>query len=262
MSTVRPDLRRPAVWALALGLCAFAADRPAPAGADTHSTTVTSHHGDGYAYGSVSDDDERGGKHEAFQYAVVEPGEHASLSVSDGDQWPAVLRAKQEAKRLDRRVFWFRLDGHPYLVTDPDIVARAAKAVEPMQELGARQGMLGAEQGRWGAMQGELGAMQGRIGALQARVALASALEGRDGAHGRADDADLDAMEKELEDLRAQMHQLSADQHALGERQRQLGRRQGDLGRQQSLYSKSAFADLRALAKEALASGRAQSFGD
>src|SRR5439155_12041454 len=122
----------------ALARCASAPHRPAPAGAETHSTTVHSQHGDGYAYGSISDDDKRGGAHGSFQYAVVEPGDHPNLSVSDGDQWPMVLRAQKEAKRLGRPVFWFRLDGRSYLVTDADLVARATKAVEPMQELGAR----------------------------------------------------------------------------------------------------------------------------
>jgi hypothetical protein len=260
MSTLRFPVHRAALWAVALGLCAVAADRPAPAGADTHSTTVTSHHGDGYAYGSVADDDAQGGKHESFQYALVEPGEHASLSVSDGDQWPAVLRAQREAKRLDRRVFWFRLEGRPYLVTDPDLVARAAKTLQPIQELGARQGMLGAEQGRWGAMQGQLGALEGRIGALQARVALASAIDRDD--RSDADKADLADLKREVEDLRVQARDLGEQQRALGEKQRALGRRQGELGRQQKTEWRSAFADLRALAKEALASGRAQSFGD
>jgi len=259
MSTLRPAVRRAALWAVALGLCAFAADRPAPAGADTHSTTVTSNHGDGYAYGSVSDD-AQGGKHESFQYALVEPGEHASLSVSDGDQWPAVIRAQREAKRLDRRVFWFRLDGRSYLVTDADLTARAAKTLAPIQELGERQGMLGAQQGRWGALQGQLGALEGRIGALQARVAVASAMD-RD-ERSDADDADLAALKREVEDLRAQARELAEQQRGLGEKQHALGRRQGELGRQQKTEWRSAFADLRALAKEALASGRAQSFGD
>ena len=263
MSTLRPDLSRPAVWAIALGLCTFAADRPTPAGAESHSTTIHSEHGDGYAMGSVSDDDKGGGAHAAFQYALVEPGEHANLTVSDGDQWPAVIRAQKEAKRLDRRVLWFRLDGRSYLVTDADLTARAAKTLEPIQELGERQGRLGAEQGRWGAVQGQLGAMQGRIGALQARVAVAAVEESRDGANGRAaDDADLAAMRRELEDLRAQVERLGAEQRSLGGRQRELGKRQGELGRQQAAESKFVFGDLRALAKEALASGRAQSFGD
>jgi hypothetical protein len=243
---------RAAAWALALALCAGAADRPAPAAAGTHSTTVSSNSGDGYTYGSVRDDAD-GGAHEAFQYALVEAGDHQDVSVSDSDAWPQVIRAQREAKRLGRPVFWFRLEDHSYLVTDAETVARASKILEPVRELGARQGAIGAEQGRWGAMQGEYGAIQGRLGALQARVALASVREG-------GDDPDLDAMKREIADLRVEARDLGERQRALGERQRVLGAQQGELGRKQGAASRHSFADLRELAHDAVANGRATRF--
>src|SRR5690348_4908163 len=199
---------RAAAWALALVLCAGAAARPAPAAADTHSTTTKMSSGDGYTYGSISDDDVAGGGHEAFQYAFVDAGTSTNIAMSDGDAWPAVRRAQAEARRLGRPVFWFRLEGNAYLVKDTETVERATKILEPVREYGAQEGALGAEQGRWGAMQGEYGALQGRLGALQARVALASVREG-------GDDPDLDAMKREIEDLRVEARDLEQRQRAL-----------------------------------------------
>ncbi len=220
--------------------------------AGTHATTVRSSSGDGFHYGSWSDDTD--GTSDRFQYAIVEPGAHESMSVSDEDGMSSIARVQEEARRTGKTLFWFRKDGRSYLVRDPALTERASKIVAPMQELGAEQGRLGAQQGRWGAMQGRLGALQGRIGAMQARIAVASM-----GA-GDRDDAELADLRRQVRELGDEARELSAQQGGLGARQGELGARQGELGRKQAAASKVAWKDLKALASDALASGRAEKF--
>jgi hypothetical protein len=248
-------MKRILTAALALAACAVLSDRPLPVGAETHSTTTRSSSGNGYTYGSWRSDD-ADGPNDEFQYALVEPGEHETMIASDADAMGEVARVQDEAKRTSQRLWWFRLEGRSYLVRDRDETAQAAKILAPIQELGARQGKLGAEQGRWGAMQGELGALQGRIGALQAQIALANAYASSD-----ADRRDTEDLERQVRELRDQARELGDEQRSLGEKQRALGERQGELGRRQAVASKHAFGDLKALAKEAVANGRAESYG-
>ncbi len=71
---------------------------------------------------------------------------------------------------LDRYVgplLWFHKDGKSWIVRDPAVFAEAKRIVEPMQELGAKQGKLGAAQGKLGAAQGRIGREIGKLGAKQ-----------------------------------------------------------------------------------------------
>jgi hypothetical protein len=234
-----------------LALAAFAL--ATCAGASTHSTTQTSRSGDGFHYGSWSDDSD--GSRDSFQWAIVEPGAHESMSASDRDSWNTVSRVQDEAKRLGQPLFWFRMNGRSYLVRDRELTERATRIVAPMQEIGAKQGRIGAQQGKWGGLQGKLGALQGRIGAMQARIAVASMNASSD-----QDRRDLADLKNQVRDLGDQARELGEEQRTLGDRQRTLGAQQGELGRQQAAASKIAIHDLKGLAKDALGSGHAENF--
>jgi len=58
---------------------------------------------------------------------------------------------------------YFQHDGKPYLIQDPQIIAKAQQLLEPMKELGEKQKELGAQQRVLGAQQRVLGAQQRSI---------------------------------------------------------------------------------------------------
>jgi len=243
-----------AAFALALFGALCVSDRPAPVGAETRSTTRTSTSGDGYTYGTWSSNDGQGPNDE-FEYALVAPGGNSDIAMSNVHLSSRIGALQRDAERLGHRVWWFRLDDRSYVVRDRELTERAHAILRPIEELGARQGRLGAQQGQWGAMQGRLGAIQGRIGALQAQLALATAFGGP---ASEADRRDTEDLQRQVRELSAQARDLGAEQRDLGDRQRALGHEQGELGRKQAAASKDAQRDLMELAKEAVASGRAE----
>jgi hypothetical protein len=124
-----------------------------------------------------------------------------------------------ELKREHDDFVLFDRDGRRYLITDEGEIARIKRLVEPVHELGRKQGALGREQGKLGREQGKIGREQGRIGREQARAA-------RD-----HDDDRGDSLEARQRELAAAQNELAEQQRELAERQRELARRAEELNR-------------------------------
>ncbi len=146
------------VLALALALSGAAASGPALARSITH------------------------GFDDGFEYALVDRRDghdHSTFSTST-TAWERVDRLLDDEKGP---VFWFSLDGQAYLARDAATVAEARRIVQPMHELGKKQGKLGAQQGVLGAQQAELVRQQSsaskKAGEELRRVARRARDEGR-----------------------------------------------------------------------------------
>lgn len=189
---------------------------------------------------------------------VLMEGNHVHAFGTPGDVRDA--RAQQHGGEA---LWWVREGKQRYVVRDAATLAQLHQAYAPLQalsqkqsELGQKQGELGKAQGELGARQGELGARQGAIAARVAQLAVeqnAAAISGKPVAQERQLQT-----EREQQALSRQMQALAAEQQALGARQSELGREQGELGKRQD----AALAQLRGLgerlAREAIASGKAQ----
>ena len=223
----------------------IAAAPPSPARACENKNASTS------AYGTSSDRDH-------FSWAVSSGGSQ-SFSMSDFDDWKTVGTMM---KQSEDGMLWFRLDGKTYAVRDREMVTRAQTAVKPMADLGKKQGEWGSKQGRYGAEQSRLGAQQARLAArmtsLQMRI---DALSRQFAASGR-DDADLRRLQSDLNrnvsELGQVQGELGRQQSELGRALWDLGRVQADLGRQQESAAREANQKLEALAREAIAKGKAE----
>jgi hypothetical protein len=197
-----------------------------------------------------------------FEYAVVDrdEGERNSTFCTTTTAWEKVDRLLKGEKGP---AFWFALDGRSYLVRDASTVAEARRIVEPMHQLGKKQGKLGAKQGAIGARQGHLGGEQGRIGARQGMLgARLASLAARSVARGGRESASLRAerrrIEDEMEELGERMEALSRRHEPLAGEQAALGAQQAELGKQQASASKKAGEELRRLARRAREDGTAQ----
>jgi hypothetical protein len=197
------------------------------------------------SYGFTTSDD---GVNE-FSYAVIEPDRNTThFSGSDLDD---IERLKDQ---YDQDLFWFSLRGDSYVVTDEDVVERAKEIVAPMSELGSKQGRLGGKQAAIGGKQAAIGAKQARIGGRQAALSTllaAMALEG-------GPESERNAIEDELEDLGRKMEELSRQHEPLAREQEALGRQQAELGRQMERLSARVQAEIRELADDARAEGKAE----
>jgi hypothetical protein len=239
----RPGLALASAAAL-LALC-VAGGSPAEAkkSRTTSSTTTIGH---AYAFGSESGDDRR-----RFSYAVVHPGANASIAISDMGEMDDIDDLQREADRNHTGIFWFRLDGHSYRVTDRATVERAQEIVAPMIEIGREQGKYGAQMGEYGARMGEIGALQGRMGALRAQLAVRRSFDRR----GRSEIASL---ERELDELSDELKETRLEQKEMARAQRELGAKQGKLGRKQNAATKRARVELLELAHRAIERGDAE----
>ncbi len=198
-----------------------------------------------YSFGSISDSKDE------FSYALLDPGDNASISTGEWGDWRKMSRL---ADSIDRETLWFSIAGVDYVVDDPSAVAEAAEILAPLQGLGERQGRLGSLQGELGAQQGRLGAKQGALGARQgvlgARLALVALDRDAEGERGR--------IEQEMAELERRQEELSREQEPLARRQEELGRKQEALGKQQEEVGAKARVALRELAGECVGSGTAR----
>jgi len=214
--------------------------------APNHGSTTTI--GDDWAYGTAYGTESRNGNQ--FSFAVLSAGAHASMSLSDLDFVDQLDDLQKEADRNGHGVFWFRIDGESYRVTDPVFVKNAQAIVKPMARAGAKQGEWGAKMGELGAQMGEIGALQGRMGALRAQIALHRI--GDAGAEG-----DLDDLERELDQIQAEFRDLRTEQRAQSDKMRELGKEQKKAGKKTKEEVKGAQNALRDLARRAIAEGKA-----
>jgi hypothetical protein len=76
----------------------------------------------------------------SLSYALITPNDttmHGQFSVSDVEMIRDVYGP---------RVFYFRSDGHPYVIFDAKVIAYVEDLFRPQRELGQRQAELGAKQ--------------------------------------------------------------------------------------------------------------------
>ncbi|WP_434030554.1 M56 family metallopeptidase [[Pseudomonas] boreopolis] len=176
---------------------------------------------------------------------------------------PEDLRAARAQQRNGEALWWVREGNQRYVVRDAATLARLRDAYAPLAALSEQQSALGEKQGELGRAQGELGARQGELGARQSEIAAriaqlaleqhTAAVSGKPLIQGRQQ-----AAEREQQALTQQMQALAAEQAALGSRQGELGAKQSELGQRQEAALEKLRAEGDALAREAIASGKAQ----
>jgi hypothetical protein len=115
----------------------------------------------------------------------------------------------------------FTMDGKVRVIRDKATLAKAEKILQPIRELGRKQGELGE-------MQGKLGEQQGKLGEAQAKIA-----------ERPLDSASLEALTKKLKDLEAKLNEVNAKglPKNASEIQEQLAELQGELGEMQAEMS-------------------------
>jgi bla regulator protein BlaR1 len=191
-----------------------------------------------------------------FEYAIFDGEGAATMSTHDRD----FDRIGEIGRRYDGHNFWFALEGTDYLVHDPALYAKAKKIVEPMQEIGERQGKLGAQQSEIGGRQSAIGARQGEIGARMGRIASRIAiLSVHSAGYGNAeDDRRVRDLQRDMDRLQAEQNALQEKQEPLAQQQEKLGAQQEALGKQQERATKIAARDLGTLARQAIQAGKAE----
>jgi hypothetical protein len=144
-----------------------------------------------------------------------------------------------------RHFFWFRHDGHAYVVRDAATLRELADLYRPQSELGREQGELGRKQGALGRKQGELGREQGLLGKEQARVAM------------RFNDDD-ESTQSTHRELSRKQRELSRRQEELGREQSRLGEEQSRLGERQSALSRDIERKLTPMIEKMIRDGVAE----
>ena len=189
---------------------------------------------------------------------VLMEGDHVHAFGTPND-----LRDARSQQHGEEALWWFRDGSKRYVVRDAATLAKLKQAYAPLQALGSQQSDLGEEQGELGRQQGTLGARQGDLGARQAEISArvaqlaaeqsTAALSGKPLSQQRQQQA-----EREQQALAREMDALAAQQVSLGTRQGALGRRQSELGKRQEAALEQLRAQGERLAREAVASGKAQ----
>lgn len=169
-------------------------------------------------------------------FAIVDRNDHGTTRSGNA---PSDRELRDLKTRLGKDYVWFRQGGKPFVVTDPEMVAKAHDLYRPVNELGQHMGELGgvmgklgghlnelgSEQGKWGAQQGAWGAKQGEFGRKQGEL-------------GRQQ-GDLARKLTKLE-LRLDSDNLSGTERASLERQQnELNRRMEDLEKEMEVQEKA-----------------------
>jgi beta-lactamase regulating signal transducer with metallopeptidase domain len=136
--------------------------------------------------------------------------DHSNFMINSGDQLP-----QQSGDYI-----YFQHNGKPYLIEDPQIIAKAQTLLAPMKELGEQQKMLGHQQALLGAQQRML-------------VAQSRAFKFVDSPEFKREMADV---EKSIKDMKLPELTAKIDQQVLAEIQAHLGEIQARVGRMQSEF--------------------------
>ena len=192
---------------------------------------------------------------EGFRWSLYDGTSHSTCGVSTEE-----LRDVIESMGGGGSFLWISQDGDEWVIRDRALLRRARDSVEPMEQLGQEMGRLGGEMGRLGAQQGRAGAEMGRLGARQgvlaARLAL---LELREDDDDPAIERESDAIEREMDELSRRQDESEGRQASLGGRRMDdLGAQMDQLGERMEQLSERAERELKTLAKEAIASRRAE----
>jgi hypothetical protein len=142
---------------------------------------------------------------------------------------------------------YFQHNGKPYLIQDPQIIAKAQELLAPMKLLGEKQRMLGDQQALLGAQQRILVSKQRTIKLVespefkQQMAELQKTIKDLDLPRltAQIDERALAELQAHLGEIQAQVGELQSEfgsqQGKFGEEQGRLGEQQGKLGEQQAL---------------------------
>ncbi len=162
---------------------------------------------------------------------------HSNIMFDAGDRLPA----------RSGDYIYFQHDGKPYLIQDPQIIAKTQALLEPMKLLGEQQKMLGRKQSMLGAQQRMLASQQRTIKLVetpefkQHMAELQKTIKELDLPRltAQIDERALAEVQAHLGEIQAQVGELQSQfgdqQGKFGEEQGKIGEEQGKLGEQQAL---------------------------
>ena len=197
--------------------------------------------------------------------------EHSHFMFNSGDRLPS-----QSGDYI-----YFQHNGKPYLIQDPQIIAKAQTLLEPMRELGEKQRSLGDQQALLGAQQRILGAKQHTIrltespefkiqmAELQKTIKeldlprLTAQIDQRALAELQAHLGEIQARVGELQsEFGAQQGKFGEEQGKLGEQQGKLGEQQALLGEQQRKIVEDVRRQLKPIIEQAIREGKGKQLSD
>jgi beta-lactamase regulating signal transducer with metallopeptidase domain len=191
--------------------------------------------------------------------------EHSHIMFNSGNRLPS-----QSGDYI-----YFQHNGKPYLIQDPQIIAKAQALLEPMKQLQEQQRMLGEQQRLLGAQQRVLGSKQRSIKIVetpefkQQMAELQKTIKELDlprltaqiDQHALAElQSHLGEIQSRVGELQSefgeQQGQIGEEQGKLGEQQGKLGEQQGRLGEQQRRIVEEVRRQLKPIVEQAIREGK------
>ena len=226
--------------------------------------------------GDDQDDDD--GSH----FAVIDRDK--GFSYSHNASWGNGGKADRIAKNIQGSFIWFERDGKSYVITDPEIVAKAKALFVAQGDIGQKQAALGKEQAELGRKQGLLAQLQAQaasqvqipdISKAIAEVQRSVQTLSRESAQQSTEQKlnELEARLGQMDEQLARMHEQLAQAHEqagrnadalghqqdeLGRQQDELGRRQDELGREQERAAHETGRKVRAIIDQSFNAGKAR----
>ncbi len=213
-------------------------------------------------------------KGERLEFVLI-TGDHDGMTMSGSS---SDARRVKRLRKGNERLFWFRKNGKEFVVRDAAALDEVDGIIQPMREIGAKQGEVGAKQGAIGAKQGEVGAKQGNVGARQGAIgAKQGAIGAQQGAlatremraasesekreieqeRKRLDD-EMQALDREMQKLNDEMERAGQPMNGLDDQMRVLSAEMDVLSRQMDEASAKADTEMVALAERLIRNGLAQ----
>jgi hypothetical protein len=197
---------------------------------------------------------------------VINSG-HSRIMFDSGGHWPS-----QSGDYI-----YFQHNGRPYLIQDPQIIAKAQALLAPTKELREQQRALGEQQRQLGARQRVLGSQQRaieltdtpefkrQVAELQRTIKeldlprLTAQINQKALAEVQSHLGEIEARVGELQtEFGAEMGKFGEEHGRLGEQQGKLGEQQARLGEQQRQIMEDVRRQLQPIIEQAIRDGRGQ----
>jgi beta-lactamase regulating signal transducer with metallopeptidase domain len=224
-------------------------------------------------------------------YALVGEGKDSFNMTGNSADWSSIKQLKRSIKG---EFLWFRDGGKSWIVQDPDTLAKAHAAWEPVNQLGKQMDAYGKEMDKHGKVMESLGKeMEQAAGGMQVDEPRVRELERKMNELGKqmsslgqqigkaGNDAERDRLNDKMNALGRQMNELGEQMRAAHESEGQrrarasmdevgkrmneagkpmdeLGKKMDVLGKQMDRESKTADKAMRGLIRDAMARGLAQ----
>jgi len=223
-----------------------------------------------------SDKSEAGGRHTFVEHDGADriEDEEGILAIHSGHS-RFMFDSGDVLPRQSGDYIYFQHDGKPYLIQDPQIIAKAQQLLEPMKELSEKQKELGRQQRDLGAQQRVLGAQQRSIKIVESpefkreMVELERTIKELDLPRltAQIDQRALAEVQAHLGEIQARVGELQSqfgreegkfgeEQGKLGEQQGRLGEQQAMLGEQQRKVVEDARRQLKPIIEQAIREGK------